>query len=89
MKFTRADMHRMAKYVKEMQKAGIYDVDVAFGKSVFMSPEAFIEVFGDDYTVTVRDRENYPYKLSQEVDGVEFHTITNNKKLAKVEKTAV
>ena len=79
----------MAKYVKEMQKAGFYDIEVAFNKNVFMSPEAFIEIFGDDYTVTVRDRENYPYKLSQEVDGVKFHTITNDKKLAKVEKTVV
>ena len=89
MKFTRADMYRMAKYVKEMQKAGIFDVEVAFNKDVFMRANAFIEIFGDDYIVTERGCEGYSYELSQEVDGVKFHTITNDKKLAKVEKTAV
>ena len=89
MELTRADMHRMAKYVREMQKAGIFDVEVAIGRDVFMKANSFIKIFGDDYIVTERDCENYPYKLSQEVDGVKFHTITNDKKLAKVEKTVV
>lgn len=67
------------KLVREKYKQGFLDY---YSWGIQMMPDAFIKTF-PKFIVESRDREDYPWKISTEYNGVEFFAIIDKREAAE------